>query len=1112
MSMQSIRQSELFAGNDWTVIYKAFTDINLNAFDFNSIRSAMVTYINDNYPEMINDWLNSSEYVALIDIISYLGESLAFRMDLNARENFLELATRRESILRMARFLSYRPKRNLCANGKLKLTGIMSSDDIYDSLGTNLNGTKINWNDTSNSNWYEQFITVLNASLISTNPFGTYLDVKTIGGIETQLYRFNNIITSSGVFSFSQTINGTTVPFEIVGTEFTTSGTALQEVEPDLVTPFQVIYMNDGNGNSSSDTGFFAMFKQGELGTFTTNISAPIENNTISISEKDVNDSDVWVQTVDDNGYIVSDGKWTRVGYVPTVDATKVILTSDNITYNGVSSDIRNLYQDITQINDQVTLRFGDGRFSSIPTGNIRVWYRTSLNDTLTIKPSDIDDISVTTQYTNKVGNLKTLTLYFSLEETVNNGSPSETNDQIRQRVGAVYSTQGRMVSGNDYNVLPTSNQEVLKTKAINRMYSGQSRYLDLNDPTGTYQSVNVFGDDGAFYKQYQDSYAEISNSLSITSNHIVTEYIESNIENNSLANFIYDYYITNLSTLSSTIYNVSVTGVTWLQPSASSGQSTYTGFFSVASNSSLTLNNIDVTTYCGQGMFIGYYDSGNLIWSQCMSYDSTMELNNIWLTEDDAGPLTMDRIIPNGATISYIIPALKTTLTNDEITTLADLFSTKKKQTFGIGFDIKAGSIYIIPFARLSDGDFDMTTKGLLNDTSWLIKCEYSPLSWRIYSRNLQYVFESEDDTKFFYVNTYKILNRVTGEVGYDQIKILKYNFPKNNGIIDSDTYVDIYDNFSYYDGYVEPRRVIVSNSSQGSVSPSYFSNILSLASGNYVFHQQETDENGYLYWKLRTDITVGTENDATNNTTGTTYVASGTNGLSGTFYLNGVIDTTNSYQVNTGVYNLSFMWKHLSPNDNRIDPAVSNVIDIYALTTGYYDDMVTWRTNGLVPDDEPIAPTQIDLEQTFSDLENYKMFSDTIVWKPAEFLLIGGQNSASQHKFTLKIVTLPGTTLSDGQIKSNCVQAVNTYFDVNSWDFGENFYASELIAFLHQELINSISSVVLVPTSTDQAFGDLFEIDAGSNQLFFSTLTVDDIIVVPALTSSALRIGNGS
>lgn len=1095
MSIQSVRQSELFAGNDWTVIYKAFTNVNLNAFDFNSIRQSMVTYINQNYPEMFNDWINSDEYVALIDIVAYLGEAMAFRMDLNARENFLELASRRESVLRMARFLSYRPKRNLPATGKMKLVGISTNDTVYDSLGNNLSNTKVSWNDTANINWYEQFIIILNNALIQSNPFGTYLDTAEIGGINSQIYRFNNIISNSGVFDFSENINGTSVPFEIISSKFNDSKTAIQEVEPDLVTPFQILYMDDNNGNASNKTGFFCSFKQGSLSNYDVSITSPSENMTIDVGVNNINDTDLWVQTVNDAGYITTNGKWNRVGYVPTVDTSKIILTSDNITYNNFQKQIRNLYQDITLTNDQIRLRFGDGRFSSIPTGNLRIWYRTSINDNLIINPSDMDDVAVTINYTNPNGNIRTATLYFSLQETVSNGAPSETTDQIKQRASSVYSTQGRMVSGNDYNVFPMSNQNVLKSKAINRMYSGQSKYLDLNDPTGSYQSTNIYCDDGAIYKYYENAYTEITSSTSISSNQITEEYIANNFADSNMQNFLYDYII------SSGNGTVSLTNVNWIQ----SESNEYSGFFNVGQNSNITASQL--ISYCSAGMFLSYKDKNNIQkWIQIVSYDSTNVNNNVWNQLDDDGPLVTDYVIPDGTIIDIVIPAIKSSLSTSDINLISNNIT--NKQTFGIGYDVIKSEIYIIPFSRISDDAYSVSTKGTLNDSSWIIKCEYSPLSWRIYTRNLFYIFESVDETKFFFINTYETLDRKTGKVNKDQIKILKYNFPNS---ISEDITFNIKDTFAYYDGYVEPRRVIISNTQNNSVSPSYFYDVVNNTEYNFVFHAPATDANGYNYFVIDTDVTVLSSND-TIPQTGISYLPSTSDDINGIFYENGIVNENLGYEVNVGTYNLSFMWKHLSPDDNRIDPSVSNLIDIYVLTSGYYSELETWRNNGLNESDIPEAPSQIELETTFADLENYKMFSDSIIWKPAEFLFIGGSSSISDYNFTLKIVPLPGSTISNSEIKTRCLEAVNTFFNIDSWDFGEKFYASELIAFIHQQLINCISSVVVVPVDANQSFGDLFEIDAESNQLFFSTLTINDIAIIPALTNTSLRIGNGN
>jgi hypothetical protein len=159
---QQQRQSQLFAAEDWQVIYTAFTQVNFNAYDFDTIRTAMVNYIRLNYPEDFNDWIESSEFVAIIDLLAYLGTSLAFRMDLNTRENFLDTATRRDSVFKLARMLNYQPQRSIPASGMLKLTQAITNQNVYDANGLNLKNIPINWNDQNNPNWYEQFILVLN--------------------------------------------------------------------------------------------------------------------------------------------------------------------------------------------------------------------------------------------------------------------------------------------------------------------------------------------------------------------------------------------------------------------------------------------------------------------------------------------------------------------------------------------------------------------------------------------------------------------------------------------------------------------------------------------------------------------------------------------------------------------------------------------------------------------------------------------------------------------------------------------------------------------------------------------------------------------------------------
>ena len=92
------RQNRLLLAEDWSKVYQSFRNAEFKSYDFDSLRRVMITYLRNNYPEDFNDYIETSEFLALIDIIAFLGQNISYRVDLNSRENFLELAERRESV------------------------------------------------------------------------------------------------------------------------------------------------------------------------------------------------------------------------------------------------------------------------------------------------------------------------------------------------------------------------------------------------------------------------------------------------------------------------------------------------------------------------------------------------------------------------------------------------------------------------------------------------------------------------------------------------------------------------------------------------------------------------------------------------------------------------------------------------------------------------------------------------------------------------------------------------------------------------------------------------------------------------------------------------------
>jgi hypothetical protein len=245
---QTTRQTNLLVQQDWTKIYQTFTNADFTSYDFETLRNSMITYLKTYYPETFNDFLESSEYLALIDMIAFLGQSLAFRADLNARENFIDTAQRRDSILKLARMLSYNPQRNTGASGLLKVESVRTTESLTDSSGINLSNATVHWNDLTNDNWLEQFTTVINAALISSQAVGKPGNSQAINNIKTEEYTINLNNNTLPIGAFSTTIQGSTVSFEAVSAT-SVGENYLYEADPTAIGRFNILYRNKKNLN-----------------------------------------------------------------------------------------------------------------------------------------------------------------------------------------------------------------------------------------------------------------------------------------------------------------------------------------------------------------------------------------------------------------------------------------------------------------------------------------------------------------------------------------------------------------------------------------------------------------------------------------------------------------------------------------------------------------------------------------------------------------------------------------------------------------------------------------------------------------------------------------------
>ena len=62
------RQNALLIDNAWQKIYRTFSQADFKSYDFDTVRRTLIDYLRLNYSESFNDYIESSEYVALIAV------------------------------------------------------------------------------------------------------------------------------------------------------------------------------------------------------------------------------------------------------------------------------------------------------------------------------------------------------------------------------------------------------------------------------------------------------------------------------------------------------------------------------------------------------------------------------------------------------------------------------------------------------------------------------------------------------------------------------------------------------------------------------------------------------------------------------------------------------------------------------------------------------------------------------------------------------------------------------------------------------------------------------------------------------------------------------------
>lgn len=1128
------RQTNLLVNQDWKQVYQSFKEADFQSYDFETIRKSMIDYLRNYYPEDFNDYTESSEYIALIDLIAFLGQSLAFRTDLNARENFFDTAERRDSVLKLARLISYNAKRNMPANGLLKIDSVTTTERVTDSNGFDLSNLIISWNDTTNPDWQEQFVTVMNASLVNSQIIGKPGNSQIINGIQTDEYTVNLVEGVIPTYGFKAVVDGSTTNFEAVSAS-TVGQSYIYEPEPKPAGKFNLLYRNDNQGNSSANTGYFVYFKQGVLNNTSFNLSQALPNRIVNVNFDNINNSDVWLYELDSTG--TPSKLWTQVP----------ALAGINIIYNR-SSD-RNLYQVNTRANDQIDLVFGDGSFANVPQGVYRLYYRVSNGQRYKITPDELQGVLISINYVSRNNRVETLTVRASLQYTVSNADIREVSDDIRVKAPQQYYTQNRMITGEDYNIFPYTNfNSILKVKVVNRSSSGVSRFLDVLDATGKYSSTNIFCSDGYIYQSQTIKSINFSFVTPTDINNIIYNVVNPLLSTVEMKQFYYANFPRKINTIDWPSDDI-IWQIETKDSNSCSGYLTINNAIQsvgVITNTALKYISIgSILRFAASTDNSKYFDTQNQIQEGQPVYEGEKLYIYAAVTSISPGnrinlsvfvPGILLPSITDGAILDQIIPVFNNRLPGktftDQLTRLIQSY-----KNFGIRYDVDLQSWNIVlPQDLNPSNNFSLSNAGDVSgnalDASWLVRFSYNGTSYTCIYRNQEYIFGSVAECRFYFDKTVNVYDPRLGVVIHDQIKILKINSKPDSAspLVQDQTWF-IYNNLIDTTGFVDNSKILITytdtNFDGVPDNPDLFTTVVAPSvnqNKKYIFFQHQTTTDNY-------DVLVPVDN-ALVVTAYATYVQI-LNKLSlypvgQIFYATSEqaffvlisdanatsLESDTSYVAQAGRQSLYFQHRHNSADDRRIDPSPNNIMDMYILTKQYTQDYIAWIRDSSGTLSEPLRLTNEELKMTYgagtTSLENYKALSDTLVYNSGKFKAVFGLDTnkvRTEYQATFKVVKNPNVIISDNDIKTSVVSAINTFFDTANWDFGETFYFSELSTYLHNRLSPNIASIIIVPSSNNQAFGSLMQINAEPDEVIISAATVDNVEIISAITATQLN-----
>ena len=254
--------------------------------------------------------------------------------------------------------------------------------------------------------------------------------------------------------------------------------------------------------------------------------------------------------------------------------------------------------------------------------------------------------------------------------------------------------------------------------------------------------------------------------------------------------------------------------------------------------------------------------------------------------------------------------------------------------------------------------------------------------------------------ENRFLFDSNAKVYDAKTGQTVDDSVQVLKTNTkPDANENLTTDIQLDIIGQEVETDGFVDNFKCKVSFSDKDADgvadNPDIFKDLVDPTvnpHSKFVFFQKQTDFDN-LERTIPLSATVvnilfatkdAIEIDKTEYSNGQVFYAY----TDKKFYVLSVVGSTytltesTDYVYQIGRQDLFFKYQHNSPNTRRIDPGLTNIIDLYIVTNTYYTNYINYIKDTTSKVTEPVQPTIDELSLTYNSLNQFKMLSDCLLY----------------------------------------------------------------------------------------------------------------------------------